>query len=188
MNTSASSTSSSTSHTIPYDQRPMLSIAQCADLLNCSVSHINKHVAEGNFPQPFKFSFGNGGAVRSNAVRFFRSEVQDWIDDKIAEATAGRKPYMKKFEPVALTLVADPLRAWYEVIGFLDNFDVFKSALRKVKTQQGAEHPERLPLTDIRAGVTVMLSSLIRCADALGVDVEELVTVQPPRFENAGRV
>lgn len=184
MNTSASSTSN---HTIPYSERQMISIDQCADLLNCSVSHIRKHVAEGNFPHPFKFSFGDGGAVKSNAVRFFRSEVQNWIDDKIAEATAGRKPYMKKFEPVPLTFVPDTLRAWTEVINFLGNFDDCKSTLRKAKTEQGSVHHERLPWNNIRAAVLVMLPSLIRCADALGVDVEELVTVQPPRLAQAGQ-
>jgi predicted DNA-binding transcriptional regulator AlpA len=62
--------------------RALISKAAVAERLGYHPGHLMRLVREGKFPKPIKLGQGEAGAVR-----FVESEVDAWLDAKLAERT-----------------------------------------------------------------------------------------------------
>ena len=64
--------------------RALISKAAVATRLGYHPGHVMRLVREGKFPKPIKLGEGEAGAVR-----FVESEVDAWLDAKIADRVAA---------------------------------------------------------------------------------------------------
>ncbi len=64
--------------------RALTTKAAVAERLGYHPGHLMRLVREGKFPKPIKLGQGDAGAVR-----FIESEVDAWLDAKLAERAAS---------------------------------------------------------------------------------------------------
>jgi len=63
---------------------PLVTKKQAAERIGLHPEHLMRMVRDGRFPKPVRF-----GPTDRHAVRFLKSEIDDWIAARIAEREGG---------------------------------------------------------------------------------------------------